>query len=238
MEYPLAALEGRKTRREEIFAISFASLVQAILVHFSWLAIQMSDEVPRYDIMEEFGGLVRSVFPNTPFLEKGLSDTTLVLLATSMVDEFLKVVLISGFRQEIASKRRIADVFTGHGALATFSAKISLCTMLGLTTANVRHDLPILRKIRNDFAHSHLELSLQAFPSCKALKVLSKVDVQDECEERRKFKHSCLGIIGSLCVATLTRTAQFRFLSKHKDGVREEYEAMIKGDFADDSPPL
>jgi DNA-binding MltR family transcriptional regulator len=190
----------------------------------------LPDDTPpaRYDIMEEFGRLLASLYPSPPFLVPKLDDATLVLLATSMVDEFLKVVLVAGFRQSIVSKKRIDDVFTGHGALATFSAKISLCALLGMTTASARHDLTILRKIRNEFAHSHKELSLQAFPSCLSLQVASKFDIQDQSEERKKFKHSCLGIMGTLATSTLMRTAQARFLTKHADGVKLEYEAMMR----------
>jgi hypothetical protein len=198
-----------------------------------------SDETPpaRYDIMEEFGRLLASLYPAPPFLAPQLDDTTLVLLATSMVDEFLKVVLVAGFRQSIVSRRRLDDVFTGHGALATFSAKISLCALLGMTTESARHDLAILRKIRNEFAHSHNELLLRSFPSCLSLRVVSKFDVQDQSEARRKFKHSCLGIMGTLSVSTLIRTAQARFLTKHSEGVKLEYEAMNKEFAADGSPP-
>jgi DNA-binding MltR family transcriptional regulator len=180
-----------------------------------------------YDIMTEFASLV-TVFPNPPFLAPDLDDTALVIRATSLVDEFLKVTLVAGFRRDVVSRRRIDDVFTGHGPLATFSAKISLCALLGLTTPNVRHDLTILRKIRNDFAHSHEGMELRQFPGCSALKMTSKLEVTDACEARLKFKQSCLGIIGVLANATLIRTAQFRFTSKNHDGVMLEYSEMLK----------
>jgi hypothetical protein len=180
-----------------------------------------------YDIMTEFAGLL-NVFPNPPFLARDLDDTALVIRATSLVDEFLKVTLIAGFRRDVVSRRRIDDVFTGHGPLATFSAKISLCSLLGLTTPNVRHDLTVLRKIRNDFAHSYEGMQLRQFPGCSALRMTTKFEVTDACEARLKFKQSCLGIIGVLANATLMRTAQFRFTSKNHDGVMLEYSEMLK----------
>jgi DNA-binding MltR family transcriptional regulator len=44
-------------------------------------------------------------------------------------------------------------VFEGMGPLATFSAKINLCSVLGVLVGDMQHDLNIMRKIRNDFAH-------------------------------------------------------------------------------------
>ena len=190
----------------------------------------MSDQP--YDIMEEFASLIRSTFPvsaphHPRFLQPDLEDTTLVLLATSLIDEFLKIVLIAGFRRDVVSKRRIEDVFGWNGALGTFSAKISLCALLGLTTTDVRHDLTILRKIRNDFAHSYNPLSLKDFPGCAALRLTSKMEIPEASDVRRRFKQSCLGVIGRLAFATMIKTAQQRFLSKNTEAVMEEYNAML-----------
>ena len=104
----------------------------------------MSDD--SFDILKEIERLCQA-FPALPFLARDLNDTTVVLLATSFVDKFLRLVLLAGFRKDVVSKRRIADVFEGHGPLATFSAKISVSSMLGLVPVKVRHDLSILRKI-------------------------------------------------------------------------------------------
>jgi hypothetical protein len=180
-----------------------------------------------YNIMEEFGYLARAALP-PPFIATDLDDTTLVLLGTSMIDEFLKLVLVSGFTKTTVSKRRVAHIFEGDGALATFSAKISLATLLGLTTSDATHDLTLLRKIRNRFAHSHERLYLRDFPACLSLRLTSKLDVFDENEQRRKFKHSCAAIIGLLSTGTVVRIAAFRFLDKNADGVRQEYDAIVK----------
>jgi DNA-binding MltR family transcriptional regulator len=196
----------------------------------------MSDQ--DFDIMKEFAYLFKSVQPQKlPFLEDGLDDATLVLLATSLVDELLKIALVAGFHKNAVSRRRIEDVFTGHGPLATFSAKISVSSLLGLTTANVRHDLTILRKIRNDFAHSHQQLHLNDFANCLSLKLISKLNIADKSENRTRFKHSCAAIIGQLATATLIRNAQYRFISKNAEGVTREYETMLKeASEIDDAP--
>lgn len=194
----------------------------------------MSDERD-YDIMKEFEHLIQSTFP-PPFFAPGLDDTTLVLLATSMLDEFLKMELVAGFMKGSVSKRRVTHIFGAEGALGTFSAKISLATLLGLLKDNGAHDLGLLRKIRNSFAHSHKQLHLRDFPACRMLKLTSKAQISDDVEERRKFKSSCAAILGQLAAATTVRIAQYRFLTKNPEGVRNEYDLLVKESGVSDVP--
>jgi energy-converting hydrogenase Eha subunit A len=192
--------------------------------HHPW-SVPMSER--DYDIMKEFAYLVQSAFP-PPFLAAGIGDTTLVVLGTSVLDEFLKMVLVAGFMSGAVSKRRVEQVFGSEGALGTFSAKIGLATLLGLTHENSSHDLKILRKIRNSFAHSHEQLHLRDFSSCLALKMVSRLTIVDDVEERLKFKQSCAAIMGQLATATMIRNAQYRFMTKNPEGVKKEYEEMVK----------
>lgn len=198
----------------------------------------MSEHDSDYDIMQEVVRLLQSLHPSPSFVTETLDDTALVIISTSLIDKFLRVSLISGFHKSVVSKRRLAAVFEGQGPLSTFSAKISLCNMLGLTTPDVQHDLTILRKIRNEFAHSERRLSIANFPQLLALKIYSTNDIKDAVEERQKLKQSCVGIVGSLSLATLIRLAQYRFVTKHPDKVREECKAMLKEAGVDDPPPF
>jgi DNA-binding MltR family transcriptional regulator len=182
----------------------------------------------QYNIMTEFAYLVQSTFPTLPFLDPDLDDTTLVVLGTGVIDEFLKLVLVAGFMQQAVSKRRVTEVFGNDGALGTFSAKISLATLLGLMTDDAAHDLKILRKIRNSFAHTYKRLQLNEFSICLSLRLAPKLEIIDSIIERRKFKQSCAAIIGILSTATMIRNAQYRFISNNSDGVQKEYEAMVK----------
>lgn len=179
----------------------------------------------QYDIIEELGKLMGALHPTPSFLAPTLNDTTLVIVATSIIDKFLEIVLISGFHKDIVGKRLLAAVFEGQGALATFSSKTSLCNLLGLTTADVRHDLTILRKVRNAFAHSREELSLKQFPVVLGLKAYSALEIEDS-DERKKFKHSCVGIIGQLSIAAMVRVAQHRFVTKNPEEIRKEYDLL------------
>jgi DNA-binding MltR family transcriptional regulator len=155
-----------------------------------------------------------------------------VLLATSLIDEFLKFVLISGFRADAASKRLMETVFSGNGPLATFSAKISVCSALGLVGGqDVRHDLTLLRKIRNDFAHAYTERKLSDFAQCASLRIAASLDIQDADSMRKKFKYSCAGIIPHLALSALVNIAKDRFINANQEGLQAEYKTMISAVF-------
>jgi DNA-binding MltR family transcriptional regulator len=136
--------------------------------------------------------------------------------------------LISLFRSDTVSKNMVSDVFEGKGPLATFSAKIEVCAGLGSITPDVRHDLKIVNKMRNEFAHSPVQLYLKDFNSCLSLRSNSKINIQDDCKQRAMFKQSCLGIIGQLGFGTLLSMAAKRFLAANWDGVKKEYDSMVQ----------
>ncbi|MGH6681661.1 MAG: MltR family transcriptional regulator [Bradyrhizobium sp.] len=181
-----------------------------------------------YDIMGEVAWLGGFMRDGLPFLKPGLQDIAVVVLATSLIEKFLRVSLIALFKSDVASKTMIDGVFTGKGPLATFSAKIEVCAGLGNISADVRHDLKIINKIRNGFAHSPHQLFLKDVRACSELKLRSGLEIQDDCLEREKFKHSCASIVAQLSIGTLFKIAAERFLSANKDGVAKEYEAMIR----------
>lgn len=52
------------------------------------------------------------------------------------------------------------NLFEPDRPLGTFSAKIALCYRLGLIDKQVEHALQMIRKVRNDFAHSFEDASL------------------------------------------------------------------------------
>jgi hypothetical protein len=186
-----------------------------------------------YDIMEEARILFDFTQRPIPFLSDGIDDTTVVILATGLMEKFLRLSLISVFRRDAISKNMIAKVFEGKGPLSTFSAKIDVATGLGGILPDVRHDLSIVNKIRNEFAHSPIQLHLKDFDACLSLRLKAKFDVADQCKERKKFKESCLGILGSLATGTLLSIAADRFLSANTAGIMREYDSMMKATEAD-----
>jgi hypothetical protein len=125
-----------------------------------------------------------------------LTDTEMVIGATTMLDKFLAMALIIKFSGHL-SETQYNDLFKGHGPLAGFADKISAASALGLMVGDMQHDFTILRKLRNDFAHS---LSAEKLNSaaysrrCRALKMAYDLDenTMEACGtiERQKFLQS------------------------------------------------
>ena len=89
------------------------------------------------------------------FLDASGSETERgrVLVAASLIEEVLEEIL----RSFLSSEKRTDDLFAGGNApLGTFSAKIKLARSLCLITVEEFQDIELVRKIRNQFAHSVL----------------------------------------------------------------------------------
>jgi hypothetical protein len=73
-----------------------------------------------------------------------------VLISTGFVEEQLKRVILAFMLDESTSR----ELFEGGNApLGTLSSRISAAYALGLITHDEWHDLHLIRRIRNDFAH-------------------------------------------------------------------------------------
>jgi mannitol operon repressor len=81
------------------------------------------------------------------------SDRGKVLIAAGYVEQQLRDVL-AAFMVDVADTASLLD--GGSAPLSTFSARISACYALGLITDDENHDLGLIRRIRNEFAHRTL----------------------------------------------------------------------------------
>ena len=78
------------------------------------------------------------------------SERGQVLISTGFLEQQLTDILKSFMIENSGSD----TLFEGANApLGTFSSRISACFALGLITDGEHHDLSLIRKIRNDFAH-------------------------------------------------------------------------------------
>ena len=82
------------------------------------------------------------------------SDRACAVLGAAMLDALLE----SLFRRRLckSSSTKLDQLFDG-GALSSFAGKIRLAAALAWIEEDVRADLELIRKIRNDFAHSFEE---------------------------------------------------------------------------------
>jgi DNA-binding MltR family transcriptional regulator len=86
------------------------------------------------------------------------------------LEEQLKQIL-SAFMVDDAKSDELLD--GAHAPLSSFSSRITACYALGLISEAEHHDLNLLRKIRNDFAHDiHASFDTQSVVDrCKLLKL-------------------------------------------------------------------
>jgi hypothetical protein len=79
------------------------------------------------------------------------ADASYILVAAAALETLLEQALLSKMRE--LSNRLYTELFTGHGPLASFSAKIKMCYALGIISAELVADFHAIREIRNAFAH-------------------------------------------------------------------------------------
>lgn len=82
---------------------------------------------------------------------KGQSDRGLAIVAGSLLDEILSMLLRAFLVRDVQNSDD--ELFGSQGAFATFSAKIKVAFALGLISSDERRELDTIRRIRNDFAH-------------------------------------------------------------------------------------
>ncbi|MHC4455365.1 MAG: MltR family transcriptional regulator [Planctomycetota bacterium] len=83
------------------------------------------------------------------------SDRGLVLVSAAFLDESLEDVLCSKFSMAHKKPKSVIEpLFNTFGPLSTFSAKIKISYAMDPIKKWTYQDLEILRKLRNEFAHS------------------------------------------------------------------------------------
>ncbi|PSB85546.1 hypothetical protein C5F64_12240 [Photobacterium damselae subsp. damselae] len=95
---------------------------------------------------------IAEVFPKKLALLQSESDRGAVLVASSMIEEALKNLLIAKL---VPSSTTQDPLFNGGNApLGTFSSKIEMAYRLELIRREWKELLNIFKKLRNDFAHN------------------------------------------------------------------------------------
>ncbi|MBN3786188.1 MltR family transcriptional regulator [Burkholderia sp. Ac-20353] len=78
------------------------------------------------------------------------SDRGAALVGAALLDARLERLLLA----HMLPGKVTTDLINGRNApLGTFSARINACYALGLITISERHDLNLVRAVRNEFAH-------------------------------------------------------------------------------------
>lgn len=118
---------------------------------------------------------LRKKYPNLekfwPYLDllNKESNRGAVLISTGFLEEQLKEILLAFMLGNSQAEELVEG---GNAPLGTFSARITACYVLGLISDNEHHDLNLIRRIRNDFAHDiHTSFETQSvIDRCKDLR--------------------------------------------------------------------
>ncbi|MCK1337965.1 hypothetical protein IVB38_18560 [Bradyrhizobium sp. 38] len=86
-------------------------------------------------------------------------DRGAAIIATAMLEEHLLEAVQSRLARHQSTGKK---VFNGYGPLATFSARIDFGLLLGLYAESDHRDLHLIRRIRNNFAHSMHPISFKS----------------------------------------------------------------------------
>jgi DNA-binding MltR family transcriptional regulator len=79
------------------------------------------------------------------------SDRAAAIVAAALVEIRLEKVILQAFQNP--DEDIVADMFRPSGPLGSFSAKIKLAHLMGLTSKDCHADLETMKQIRNRFAH-------------------------------------------------------------------------------------
>jgi hypothetical protein len=104
------------------------------------------------------------------------SERATAILAAAWIDDLLRRRLTQLFSS--GNKEARAQIFAPSGPFATFSAKIDAAFCIGWLDADVHHDLHVIRKVRNSFAHQVHGLSMES-PQIRCLTESFRVPRRD-----------------------------------------------------------
>jgi hypothetical protein len=96
-------------------------------------------------------------------------DRAIVIVGGTFLEIALEHILYSFLPEENKEVERLMEY---NQPLGTFSSKIAMCYCLGLIDEVIKHDLTLIRKIRNEFAHDlYASFDNEKIPSwCRSLK--------------------------------------------------------------------
>ena len=155
------------------------------------------------------------------------SERAAVVLGAAAVDTNLEALLIS---QLIPCAQESDELFDNDRPLGSFSAKIALARRMGIMSDGFARALHLVRRIRNEFAHSIDELTLSSGACGNRLTELARL-----CRENKGFNAmedalSPIDISAELktfacCLAAILAEVSW------VDAVREKAEGNVRAEF-------
>jgi len=149
---------------------------------------------------------------------------------------FLDARLEALFRRFFVQREKVADdLLTGTGGLSTFSARIDLAMLLGLASHSTWRDLHLIRKIRNDFAHSPETIGFSHDPVASRCRELGHTPLVDGGKPRARYVQAVMGVAGevdtvvtALSDGRLSACAEAKDFALDADKMRSVHAAFLR----------
>lgn len=106
------------------------------------------------------------------------SDRGCVIVAAAILDQKLESIIRETAENNELSNKNMKSLFDMSGPISNFSSKILLSRAFGLIDEKALHDLLIVRKLRNTFAHATEEAS---FLNSDVVQKIRSMHVVQEC---------------------------------------------------------
>lgn len=201
---------------------------------------------PPFEFPEDFPPHFREVC-EFRFSLNDETDRGCALMVASFLDFKIEQMLSARFVDNFGA---VAEQLSHSGPLGTFSSRIDAAFLIGLIGENVRRDMHLIRKIRNEFGHSHKPLTFteQRIRSrCNELFHFHSIESTDNPRrmfvkttmailallnsDLRKLKHLPLG--KDLYLDEYARAAHQAAIKKMADALSEESRVSVMAAFAE-----
>jgi len=123
------------------------------------------------------------------------SDKGCALTAGAFLESELGRLLRTFFVDDDKAADALLD---GTGGLATFSSRIDMCYLLGMIGPTARRDLHLIRKVRNEFAHTAAPSSFESESASARCKELSHSGQEERLSARDRFMRATMGLTAAI----------------------------------------
>jgi len=181
------------------------------------------------------------------FMEENISDMSCAVSAASVMDRMMTIFFLLHLSKK-PSKKQVAEVFEGHGALSDFSKKIEVSYFMNFITAEVRDNLNTIRAIRNRLCHSIRPLKFEdteivtlcdrlslspTYPDLEEnLKIViqqfARIIVNQKPASRHRFVSVSLYTFAVLLASIQSVQTQRHFIREHSGEIKERIKEQLK----------
>jgi len=154
-----------------------------------------------------------------------LSERGWAIICASQLDGQLAALLRAFF---VDDQKTVDQLLEDTGAITAFGVRIELAFLLGLISARERRMLNLIRKIRNDFAHSSKKASFSQSPikdRCLELDA-RQIEESDELSQRSEPVGKFIAAFSFLLIVLVDRREHLR-RREEAESISEDYIASI-----------